>query len=554
MADVPLSELPETLDTQGAFPQLGDDAVALIEAVGTRRHVSEGEVLFREGDDHYDLFVLLSGRVAILGDAGKSSERVIAVHGERRFLGEMNLITGERVYLTARMIEDGEVIQASTDGLRDVLDANPVLAETMLRAFLARRARLIGIGAGPRVVGSRYSPDTRRLRVFMARNRHPHHFMDLEEETGADALLRELGVGPQETPIVLLGEDLLRNPSNAELADSLGISAVLGARLESACDLLVVGAGPAGLAASVYGASEGLETMAIDAVAAGGQAGTSTRIENYLGFPAGITGMELAERARVQAGKFGARLVVPAEATAFETREGGYAVRLSDGTTMEARSVVVATGARYRDLDVPRIDELLGLGVYYSAGPLEAGMCAGSEVAIVGGGNSAGQAAMFLSKHVARVTILIRRPDLAATMSRYLIDQIERTPNISVEGTTEVAEVIGERALEGLVVADCATGERSNLDVRALFVFIGAEPRTGWLEGSVALDQKGFVLTGSEADPAADGAIAPAMLETSLPGVYAVGDVRSGSIKRVASAVGEGSMAVRLVHEHLAAS
>jgi len=554
VADVPLSELPETLDTQGAFPRLSGDEVAALEAVGVRRYAEEGEALFREGDDHYDLFVILAGRVAILGDAGKPAERVIAIHGAGRFLGEMNLITGERVYLTARMVEAGEVLQVPTDRLRNVLDEDPSLAETMLRAFLARRALLIGMGAGPRVVGSRFSPDTRRLRVFMARNRHPHHFMDVEEEAGADALLRELGVGPQETPIVLLGDELLRNPSNAELAEALGLSAVLGARGDSACDLLVVGAGPAGLAACVYGASEGLETMGIDAVAAGGQAGTSTRIENYLGFPAGISGMELAERARVQAGKFGARIVVPADAVGFEERDGGYAIELGDGTSMAARSVIVATGARYRQLDVPRIGELLGLGVYYSAGPLEAQMCAGSEVAVLGGGNSAGQAAMFLSKHVLKVTVLIRRASLDATMSRYLIDQIERTANIEVRAGTGVAELVGERAVEGIVVADCETGERTSLDARALFIFIGAEPRTAWLEGSVALDQKGFVLTGPEADPGAEAAIAPSMLETSLPGVYAVGDVRSGSIKRVASAVGEGSMAVRLVHEHLAAT
>ena len=325
----------------------------------------------------------------------------------------------------------------------------------------------------------------------------------------------------------------------------------MGVTGDADCDLLVVGAGPAGLAACVYGASEGLDTVAVDAVAAGGQASTSTRIENYLGFPAGISGMELAERARVQAGKFGARLRVPVAATGFEPTADGYTVQLDDGGKLHARSIVIATGARYRNLNTERLDELVGLGVYYSAGPMEAEMCSGSDIAIVGGGNSAGQAAMFMAKTVAKVTILVRRAGLDETMSRYLIDQIERTGNIEVRGHTEVAQVVGERSLEGIVVADCGTGERETLNVAALFVFIGADPRTAWLSNCVELDSKGFVLTGPDAQ--VDGGPVPATLETNLAGVYAVGDVRSGSTKRVASAVGEGSMAVRLVHEHLGA-
>jgi thioredoxin reductase (NADPH) len=540
----------ETRDHQGAFPRLSDDALAALEEAGTRRSVEAGDVLFREGDDHYDFFAVASGKVAILDDAGKPDERVIGVHGERRFLGEMNLLTGEGVYLTARVAEPGEVIQVPTERLRGVLDSLPSLAETILRAFLARRAILIGLGAGPRLIGSRFSPDTRRLRVFLARNRQPHGFLDLEEDPSADAMLEELGVDPSETPIVLRGSDLLRNPSNAELARELGMAAPTSD--ETVCDLVVVGAGPAGLAASVYGASEGLDTVTVDSVAAGGQAGTSTRIENYLGFPAGISGMELAERARVQAGKFGARLLVPSEATGFCGHRDHYRVVLADGDTVEGRSVVIATGARYRRLDVPRIDDLLGLGVYYAATALEADMCSGSSVAVVGGGNSAGQAAMFLSRTVRDVTIMIRRASLEESMSRYLIDQIERTPNIHVRGATQVRELVGERSLEAVVV-ETGTGERERIAVGALFVFIGAEPRTGWLDGEVELDAKGFVLTGRELDGAVGDPEAPAlMLETSRPGVFAVGDVRAGSVKRVASAVGEGSMAVRLVHQHLA--
>ena len=554
MADegAPEGTFEETRDRGGAFPRLSDDALAAIEEVGTRRAIREGELLFREGDAHYDLFVVVSGYVEILADAGKPGERVIGVHGPGRFLGEMNLITGEGVYLTARVIEAGEVVQATTDRLRAVLDANPSLAETLLRAFLARRAMLIDAGAGPKIIGSRFSPETGRLRVFLARNRMPHGFIDLEADPGAEALLRELAVEASETPIVLRGDELLRNPSNAELAAALGMS--VPSTGEDVCDVLVVGAGPAGLAAAVYGASEGLDTVMIDRVGPGGQAGTSSRIENYLGFPAGISGLELTERARVQAGKFGARIQVSAEAAGFCEHEGHYRVRLADGGTVEARSVVIATGARYRSLDVPRIEELTGQGVYYAATQLEANMCADSSVVIVGGGNSAGQAAMFLSKSVADVTILIRRATLGETMSRYLIDQIEATPNITVRGTTEVAELLGERSLDGIVVTD-GDGRSERIDTAALFVFIGAEPRTAWLEGEILMDSKGFVLTGPEAADGHDPSLpAPVMLETNRPGVFAVGDVRAGSIKRVASAVGEGSMAVRLVHQHLAAS
>ncbi len=552
MADAPVlpGEFEETRDRQGAFPRLSDDAIAALAEQGTRRPTTEGKLLFAEGDASYDFFVVLSGTVEIVQELDRPGQRTIGVHGERRFLGELNLLTGEGVYLTARVIEAGEVLQVPAERLRAIVASEPGLGDVILRAFLARRTILIGLGTGPRVIGSRFSPDTRRLRVFLARNRMPHGFLDLEEDSGADALLREVGVEPQETPIVLRGEEMLRNPSNAELARALGLHAPSSA--EAVYDLLVVGAGPAGLAASVYGASEGLSTAAIDAVAAGGQAGTSTRIENYLGFPAGISGMELAERAAIQADKFGARLAVPAEAVGFCRHEDHYRVRLADGDSVEGRTVVLATGARYRRLDVSRIDELTGLGVYYAATPMEADMCSGSHVAIVGGGNSAGQAAVFLSKSVHHVTLMIRGPDLARSMSRYLIDQIERIATIDVRPSTSVVELLGERAVEALVVADSRTGARTELDATALFVFIGADPRTAWLGGEVALDAKGFVLTGRNVDGQADAQAPTLLLETSQPGVFAAGDVRSGSVKRVASAVGEGSMAVRLVHQHLA--
>ncbi|MFL5896166.1 MAG: FAD-dependent oxidoreductase [Thermoleophilaceae bacterium] len=547
---VATGEFEETRDQQGAFPRLGDEAIAALEEYGRHRETQVGDVLFADGDATYDFFVVLSGKVAIVQDANCADEHTIGVHGERRFLGELNLLSGEGVYLTARVVEPGEVLQLPRKDLRAFIDNEPGIAELIMRAYLARRALLIGLGAGPRLIGSRYSPDTRRLRVFLARNRFPHGFLDLEEDSGADALLRAVGVAPQDTPIVIHGHELLRNPSNDELARTLGLRKP--SRAESVCDLLVIGAGPAGLAASVYGASEGLATVMIDAVAAGGQAGTSTRIENYLGFPGGISGAELAERATLQAGKFGARLLVPADAVNFGRHEDHYRVRLADGDGVEARAAVIATGARYRRLDVPRIDELTGLGVYYAATPMEAQMCGGSHVAVVGGGNSAGQAAIFLARSVRQVTLMIRGPDLGRTMSRYLIDQIERTENIGLRTQTEVVELVGERSVEALVVGDRRNGERSQLDATALFVFIGADPCTGWLADEVRLDDKGFVLTGQDLDGQTADQPPPLFLETSAPGVFAVGDVRSGSIKRVASAVGEGSMAVRLVHQHLA--
>jgi thioredoxin reductase (NADPH) len=543
-------EFEETRDSQGAFPRLGDEAFEALEKRGTRRSTSVGETLFAAGDATYDFFVVLSGKVAILQNAGCEDETTIGVHGERRFLGELNLLTGEAVYLTARVVEEGEVLQIPRKDLRDLIDNEQGVADMILRAYLARRALLIGLGAGPRVIGSRYSRDAQRLRVFLARNRFPHGFLDLEEDNGAEALVREWGLEPNELPVVIHGHEMLRNPSIDELARALGLRRP--SKAEDVYDLLVVGAGPAGLAASVYGASEGLNTVTVDAVAAGGQAGTSTRIENYLGFPGGISGMELAERAILQANRFGARLLVPAEGIGFGEHEDHYRMLLANEETVDARSVVIATGARYRKLDVPRIDELTGVGVYYAATPMEAEMCSGSEVAIVGGGNSAGQAAVFLSQKVRQVTLMVRGPDLGRTMSRYLIDQIERIDNIEVRAETQVDELIGERVLEGLMLRN-GSDERTELPSKALFVFIGADPHTGWLTGEVMLDSKGFVLTGAELAAATDTRDAiPLALETSAPGVFAVGDVRSGSIKRVASAVGEGSMAVRLVHEHLA--
>jgi thioredoxin reductase (NADPH) len=539
--------LPETPDLDGAFPRLSEQQLLALEAHGERRRVRQGEVLYREGDERCDFYVVLEGQVAILEGYG-GAVRVVAVHGPRRFLGELGLLTGQAAFLTAVALEPGEVLVVPVERLRELVSQDAAFGDLVLRAYLIRRSMLIELGAGFRIVGSRYSPDTRRLREFAARNRLPHRWIDLEKDKEAERLLRQLGVAPEETPVVIWrGEQVLRNPSNAELARAIGLPAPKPGG--TVCDLVIVGAGPAGLAAAVYAASEGLATVTFDAIATGGQAGTSPRIENYPGFPSGISGSELTERTVIQAEKFGADINVPAEATALEQRDGHHLVRLDDGQAVEGRTVVVATGARYRKLPVPRLEEFEGTSVHYAATHVEAQLCHGDPVAVVGGGNSAGQAAVFLMKHAARVSLLIRGGDLGRSMSRYLADRIERTPGIEVLRHTEVRELVGEGALEAVVVEDNRTGSRRRLEARALFVFIGAEPHTGWLGDRLALDDRGFILTGADAVP--DDGRQPFLLETSLPGVFAAGDVRSGSIKRVTSAVGEGAMAIRLAHEYL---
>jgi thioredoxin reductase (NADPH) len=396
------------------------------------------------------------------------------------------------------------------------------------------------------------------LREFAARNRLPHRWIDLEEDEHAEELLRQLSVKPEETPVVIWGAaHVLRNPSNAELARVIGLKAPRTP--EAVVDLVVAGAGPSGLAAAVYGASEGLATVVLDSIAVGGQAGTTMRIENYLGFPAGISGSELAARATIQAQKFGARISVPADAASLRLEDGHHVVGLSDGTEVTARTLLIATGAHYRRLPVARLAEFETTSVFYAATLEEARLCVDAPVAVVGGGNSAGQACLFLARQASHVYLLLRGGDLGKDMSRYLADRVEANPHIEVRLHTEVRELVGEERLEAIVVEQNETGEREQLEVHDLFVFIGADPCTPWLATEIALDENGFVLTGPDAARAANGndewehtGRAPLLLETSRPGVLAVGDVRSGSIKRVASAVGEGSMAVRLVHEHLA--
>jgi thioredoxin reductase (NADPH) len=535
---------PETPDLHGAYPRLSKAQLETLSAYGVRRTVAPGEVLLAAGEPSAYFYVVLQGRFGVFEDYD-GRRRLIRVHGPGRFLGGLSILTGQVEFVTVAALQAGEVLAVPAERLRELVLHDTELGDQLLRALLVRRSLLISSGSGFRIVGTRTSPETQRLRSFAARNRLPHRFLDIERDAVAETLMRQLGISPQDLPIVIVpGHDVLRDPSNAALAEATGLSRPPGQR--DLFDLIVVGAGPSGLAAAVYGASEGLSTLILDTVATGGQAATSSRIENYLGFPAGISGAELADRATIQAEKFGARITIPGEARALQRSDGHYTVRAETDLAVDGRSVIIATGALYRKLNVPRLAEFETSSIYYAATRFEAQQCAREPVAIVGGGNSAGQAATFLAQSVPKVYLLLRHGDLHRDMSQYLIDQISAIANVEVRYHTEVRELIGDQTLTGLVVENNSTGERDQLDVVALFVFIGATPCTSWLVNTIELDQDGFVLTGERAG-AAGVDVRPQLLETSWPGVFAIGDVRSGSVKRVASAVGEGAMAVHLI-------
>jgi thioredoxin reductase (NADPH) len=547
--------LSETPDRHGAYPCLSEGQIQALAGHGERRPTTEGEILIAEGDQRYDFYVVLEGRVANYHNCGTEEEALISVHGPGRFLGELGLLTGQSPFFTSVALDAGAVLVVPVDRLRRLVTQDAALGDLILRAYLIRRELLIGLGVGFRIIGSRFSADARRLREFAARNRLPHRWIDVEDDPVAEALLRSLNIAPEDTPVVIWGREVLRNPSNADLARRIGLG--FSDAPEGTVDLVVVGAGPSGLAAAVYGASEGLDTVALDAVATGGQAATSSKIENYLGFPAGISGSELAERATIQAEKFGARISVPAKATSLASDDGHYVVGLDDGRKIATRAVVIATGVTYRKLPIDGLEPYEGTSILYAATLMEAQVCRNDQVVVVGGGNSAGQGTLFLSRYAAEVHLVLREGQLDESMSRYLADRIEHAANVNVLTDAEVRDVVGNGSLRAVVVEHNRTGEHRTLPVRAMFVFIGAEAHTSWLGDEVALDESGYVLTGHDARSAAnhgawDGTERPPLLlETSLPGVFAVGDVRHGSIKRVASAVGEGSMAVRLVHEHL---
>ena len=539
-----------------AFPKLTDEQMAGLErcSAAMLKRFRDGERLFQAGDRDFGFFVVKSGKVEIIDESG-DVPKTVTIHGPGNFTGDVAHLTGGAALVSAVALGDCEVYEISPGGVREVINLHPELGDTILQAFIARRQLLRESGefAGIRVIGSRYSSDTSRVRDFLAKNRLPFTWLDLEANPDVTQLLKQFGVSEADTPVVTWGRKLiLRNPSDRELAEALGIRRPLG---HTTYDLIVVGAGPAGLGAAVYAASEGLTTVVLESAGPGGQAGRSMRIENYLGFPTGIAGSELAERATVQANKFGAHIAVPSPVIRL-TLEGQYpTLHIDGGERLTAKCVLIASGADYRRLPAEGCERYEGCGVYYAATLNEAPLCRKAEAVVIGGGNSAGQAAVFLSTIARKVYLIIRADDLYANMSAYLARRIEQTPNIEVLLNTTVRAMRGDNHLREIEIANNETGEAQTLTTAAVFSFIGAEPRTNWLPTEIEKDAKEFVRTGAELvhSPHWTAKREPFLLETSRAGVFAAGDVRADSIKRVASAVGEGAMAVKFVHEYLKA-
>jgi thioredoxin reductase (NADPH) len=534
-----------------AFPVLSASELAEVGRFGTEEPAEAGRLLFEAGEATFDLFVVLEGEVEVVRLDGEEAV-VIVTYGPGGFVGELNLLTGQRRTLSCRVTRPGRVLVIQQDEFRRLMSVRPALAETIFTALVARREVLrSGDGAQAiRIIGSRYSPEAMSLRAFAEHSHLAHAWIDVEDTEDVDVLLAGVGLSAQDIPAVITATETLRRPSAARFAEHLGLT--FQPTPGYIFDLVVVGSGPAGLAAAVYGASEGLRTVSLDATTVGGQAGTSSRIENYAGFPNGISGGELTARAAVQAMRLGARLNAPCEVVGLRIEAGFHVVVLRDGSEIPTRSVIVASGARYRRLAVEDLERFEGAGVYYAATDLEARVCDGTSVLVIGGGNSAGQAAIYLGQHNCKVTLAIRRSDLRQTMSQYLIERIEADPKVDLLTDVEVQGLAGEDHLQYATLGHTATGEQETIPCSGLFCFIGASPATAWLGDGVLLDKAGFVLTDRQLpDSLATGASGALPFETSVPGVFAAGDVRHGSMKRVAAAVGEGSSAVRSVHERL---
>jgi thioredoxin reductase (NADPH) len=535
-----------------ASPLLSASELADIATFGTERATQAGEMLFQAGEASYDLFVVLEGEVQVVRP-GAADEAIVAEFGPANFVGELTLLTGQRRFLTARVSKPGRVLVIAQAEFRQLMSVRPALSAIIFNALLARRESLrSGEGAQAiRIVGSRYSPEAMSLRSFAEHSHLAHAWIDVEDVEDLDSFLAPMGLRAQDIPAVITVTETLRRPSAATFAEHLGLT--FQPTPGYVFDLVVIGSGPAGLAAAVYGASEGLRTVSLDAVAIGGQAGASSRIENYAGFPNGISGEELTGRTAVQAMRLGARLNAPCEVAGLRSQASFHVIELRDGSEIPTRAVIVASGARYRRLAVENLSRFEGAGVYYAATDLEARVCDGTPVVVIGGGNSAGQAAIYLAQNNCQVTIAIRREDLSQSMSQYLIERIEADPKIELVTGVEVQALAGREHLEGATLVHKPTGRQYEIACTGLFCFIGARPATAWLADSVLLDGDGFILTDRQLPGPTSAETAGALpFETSAPGIFAAGDVRHGSMKRVAAAVGEGSSAVRSVHERLA--
>jgi len=547
----------EAQENEQLFPRLSEAQLARLTSAGTRRNAAAGEIIFEQGSRLGSLYIVLSGRLEIVSP-GKTDETRITILEAGQFTGEVGMLAGRPALVRTRAIAPSELLEIGQAAIRHIVQTDPELSELFLRAFLRRRQALISCAIGDVVViGSRYCAATLHLKEFLSRNGHPYSYVEVEEDATVEDMLENLGISMSELPVLICrGRSPLRNPTNAQVANCLGFNTDIDAA--HIYDLIVVGAGPSGLAAAVYAASEGLDVLVLEGNAPGGQAGSSSRIENYLGFPTGISGQDLAGRAFVQAEKFGAQIAIARVAASIQCDRRPFTVECDGAEPVHAKALVVASGVEYRKLPLPNLAQFEGVGIYYCATRLEGQLCANEEVVVVGGGNSAGQAAVFLSGIAKHVHVLVRGPGLADTMSRYLIRRIEESPSITLRTQSEVVAVEGSEHLERLSWTDKQTGVTETRDIRHLFSMTGASPNTHWLNGCVALDAKQFVKTGSDLSAEELNAAhwplqrPPHLFETSIPRVFAVGDVRSRSVKRVASAVGEGSVAVQLVHQVLA--
>jgi thioredoxin reductase (NADPH) len=558
-----MSSLPVTRSALDAssqtFPTLTEAQIARVRPLAKLRKIEPGEVLFRPRDHGIPFFIVLSGKLEIVqaDPLREEVEHEVTTHLPGAFTGELNTINGQPSLVLCRVSEAGEVLEVPQEAFRALVSRDPELSDITLRAFILRRLALFDHDFGSLVLlGSRHSAETLRLREFLSRNNLPNTYMDLDTHKDAQEMLDRFQISIDEVPVVICaGGHVMKNPTTVALAESLGLNVNVDSG--TAKDVIIVGAGPAGLAAAVYAASEGLDALLIETEAPGGQAGSSSKIENYLGFPTGVSGQELATRAIHQAQKFGAKMMVAHSIVRLDCDNHPYKLKLEDGSELSARAIVIATGAQYNKPDLPNLTNFEGRGVYYGATHIESQFCDGEEVIVVGGGNSAGQAAVFLSETSRKVHLLVRAKGLSETMSRYLIKRIMENPKIELHVMTQITRLEGNGQLEEIEWLNRATGERQVHKIQHVFIMAGASPRTEWLRGCLALDDKGFILTGRDimqGDASSSWKLArqPQMLETSLPGVFAIGDVRAGSVKRVASAVGEGAISVSLVHRTLA--